>query len=376
VRITGIELGRYAFPLDPPFECAWDPIPRDRSEVTIVRVQTDEGIVGIGSGDTMDGFGRFEHLFLGEDPLELERHVSVLETMAFHGGRYWPLEAALWDLAGKAQGQSVADLLAESGNRSQPRQQRVPVYASSGARMAREERVEAALARREEGFAGLKLRVEASRMAEDLETVAAVRDAVGDGLDLMVDLNQGWRMPGDVSPPLQRDAVRTVADELDALGVLWLEEPLPTHDVDGLFELRTAIEIRIAGGEMVRAVWELERCLEAGALDVYQPDGVLAVGLKRAAELAGRVHAEGLWFTPHTWTNGIGLLANLHVSAAVGARPFVEFPHDPPGWTPERRDWMLAEPLRVGPDGCVPLSDSPGLGIELDEERLEAHRIP
>jgi D-galactarolactone cycloisomerase len=116
---------------------------------------------------------------------------------------------------------------------------------------------------------------------------------------------------------------------------------------------------------MVRTVAELDRCLAEEALDVYQPDAVLAVGLLRAALVALRAFAHGHSFTPHTWTNGIGLLANLHLCAGVGGGPYVEFPYDPPTWTPERRDFMLAEPIRVGRDGCVAVPDRPGLGIEL-----------
>ena len=77
---------------------------------------------------------------------------------------------------------------------------------------------------------------------------------------------------------------------------------------------------------------------------------------------------------PHTWTNGIGLLANLHVAAGVGGGPFIEFPYDPPGWTAERRDFMLAEPIRPGPDGVLRVPAAPGLGIVLDEARHAAVR--
>ena len=80
------------------------------------------------------------------------------------------------------------------------------------------------------------------------------------------------------------------------------------------------------------------------------------------------------WFTPHTWTNGLGLLANLHVAAGVGGGPFLEFPYDPPGWTVERRDFFLAEPLRIGRDGCLAVPARPGLGAQFDEalmSRLE-----
>ena len=78
--------------------------------MTIVRVETDEGVVGVGSGDTMDGFEAFEHLFVGQDPLAIARHVRALETIDFHAGRYWPLEVALWDIAGQVAGLPVATL--------------------------------------------------------------------------------------------------------------------------------------------------------------------------------------------------------------------------------------------------------------------------
>jgi D-galactarolactone cycloisomerase len=365
LRIERIELRRYAFPLDPPFHAAWDPVPRERVEATLVLVHTDAGLVGVGSGDTMDGFERFEHLFVGHDPLDVERHARVLETIAFHASRFWPLEAALWDLAGKAAGRPVAELL---GGSVRP----LPVYASTGEACPPEVRVERALAARDDGFPALKLRLDRRDLPRGRETVRAVVDELGSNTAILVDLNQGWRMPGDLSDPLDRDAVVRLAHELAELGVVWLEEPLPLADVDGLRALRA--HLRTAGGEMVRTPAELEWLLDADALDVIQPDAVLAVGLLRAAELAREAQARGKWFTPHTWTNGIGLVANLHVAAAVGAGPFVELPYDPPGWTPERRDWMLAEPL-VADDGRIDPPPGAGLGLVLDEERLEAYRV-
>ena len=110
VKITAIRIERLRLPLDPPFHAAWAR-PAPHFDATIVRVDTDEGVTGIGSGDTMAGFEDFEHLFLGRDPLALSRHARTLETISFHAGRYWPLEAALWDLAGRALGVSVASLL-------------------------------------------------------------------------------------------------------------------------------------------------------------------------------------------------------------------------------------------------------------------------
>jgi L-alanine-DL-glutamate epimerase-like enolase superfamily enzyme len=358
VKITRIRLERRKLELDPPFLPAWDPSPRRSFEATLVFVETDESLSGVGSGDTMDGFERYEHLFVGEDALAIDRHVQVLETIAFHAGRYWPFEAALWDLRGKAEGKPVAELLGGQVKR-------LAAYASTADRRSASERAESALALREEGFKALKIRIDRRRVGDGLAAVNAVREAVGESMEIMVDLNQGWRMAGDVSPALPTDEVRRLADGLRELRVLWLEEPLPREDVEGHARLRQERGIRIAGGEMARSTAELEAFEAADALDVYQPDAVLAVGIQRAAELARRVLARGRWFTPHTWTNGVGLLTNLHLTAGVGGGPYIEFPYDPPGWKPERRDFMLTEPVRVDGEGFLQVPDTPGLGFEL-----------
>ena len=111
VKITAVRLERLSLELDPPFFAAWDPSPRTHFDATVVRVQTDEGVTGIASGDTMSGFEEFAELFVGRDPFALAVHARTLETISFHAGRYWPLEAALWDLCGKAMGVPVATLL-------------------------------------------------------------------------------------------------------------------------------------------------------------------------------------------------------------------------------------------------------------------------
>jgi L-alanine-DL-glutamate epimerase-like enolase superfamily enzyme len=311
----------------------------------------------------MDGFERYEHLFVGTDPGAIERHVAVIETLNFHAGRYWPLEAALWDLAGKAAGKPVAELL--GGQLA-----RIPAYASTGERRSPPERAETALRFQEEGFKALKVRIDRTRIAEGAAAVQAVRDSVGDSMEIMVDLNQGWRMPGDIGPALDARVVGELASRLRDLDVFWLEEPLPRTDVAGHATLRRESGLRIAGGEMARTSAELEAFEAADALDVYQPDAVLAAGVLRARELAERVTARGHFSTPHTWTNGIGLLANLHLTAGVGGGPYLEYPYDPPGWTPERRDFMLAEPVRVDADGFLVVPDRPGLGFELADDVL------
>ena len=368
MKITSIKLQRLRLPLDPPFYAAWDPVPRTRFDATIVRVETDVGITGIGSGDTMDGFDPFAAMFVGQDPLQIARHVRALETISFHAGRYWPLEAALWDIAGQVMGRPVSVLFGGAATM-------LPAYASCGEIRPPAERAEAAQRLREMGFRAMKIRFVRERLREGIDAVRAVRKALGSSMEIMVDMNQAWRMPGDVAPALDPAAVRRTVEELTELGVLWVEEPLIGADVQGFARLRAETGCRIAAGEMTRTVPELLAYLDADALDVYQPDVVLAVGMSRVRLVAELALLKNRWFTPHTWTNGLGLLANLHVAAGVGGGPFLEFPYDPPGWTPERRDFFLEEPLRVAADGCVSVPSRPGLGALLDEARVARHLL-
>ncbi len=124
-RIASIGITHHRLPLEPPFHASWDSKPRQHFDATIVRVQTQDGLVGVGSGDLMVGFAGHEHLFIGQDPLALERHYRVLSHIDFHYGRCWPLDLALWDLTGKIAGQPCWKLLGGLSNR-------VRAYASSG----------------------------------------------------------------------------------------------------------------------------------------------------------------------------------------------------------------------------------------------------
>jgi L-alanine-DL-glutamate epimerase-like enolase superfamily enzyme len=113
--------------------------------------------------------------------------------------------------------------------------------------------------------------------------------------------------------------------------------------------------------------------IEHRAVDVLQPDAILSGGILMSRKIAGMAEAAGIGFSPHTWTNGIGLRVNLQVMGAVPGNVWCEYPIDPPGWTPEARDAMLTEPTRVDPDGFVTIPDLPGLGIDLDEDAIAKH---
>jgi L-alanine-DL-glutamate epimerase-like enolase superfamily enzyme len=365
--IDSIEISHFRLPLDPPFHASWDPKPRTSHTSTLVRVRAGD-YEGVGSGDAMLGFAGQEALFVGRDPFDIERHVRILDNLQFHYGRAWPLEVALWDLMGQISGQPLWRLL---GGRSQ----RVRLYASLGERSPGAARAESARRLQEQGFAALKVRFHAADPREDIAVVAAIRQAVGGDMAILVDANQGWQMPWDASPAWDFKTAAWVADALAELGVFWLEEPLPRHDYRGLADLRRRARVRIAGGEGNREFAELREYLRHGSLDVYQPDVVWSTGIWRARQIAGEVQAAGAIYSPHTWGDGLVLLANLNVAAAVSTAPFVEFPLDPPTWTPERRDFILSTPTRPDADGWITLPDRPGLGVDIAWEALEPLRI-
>jgi L-alanine-DL-glutamate epimerase-like enolase superfamily enzyme len=363
MAIVRIEITHHQLPLNPPFPASWDPQPRTQFPVTLIRVFDDSGHVGIGSGDAMYGFTDYQHYFIGQDPLDLERHFAVLSNIDFHAGRPWPMDVALWDLAGKIRDEPVWKMVGGHSNR-------IRAYASSGVHRSANEMVRLAKHVLERGFPALKVRFGRKNLAEDLAVVVAIRDAVGSSLEIMVDCNQGWRMPWDTRPPWSLEKALEVAEKLEAEQVYWMEEPLHRGDYKGYGELKRHISIRIAGGEMTREPYEFRELLERDCLDVFQPDAVCSLGISGLRKLAYTVNAAGKIFTPHTWGNGIGLMANLHLTAGTVGAPFIEFPYDPPEWNLERRDYPLQRVIDVDEAGWITLGDAPGLGLELNEELL------
>lgn len=360
-RITDIRIRRFAIPLEPPFRPSWDHQERTRFSATLVEVHTDQGLVGYGSGDAMIGFEQFKHLFIGQEVNQIERHSYVLTTLAFHYARYWPLEIALWDVLGKAAGLPLFRLW--GGDTPH-----VLAYCSTGELHEPQQRVEEVLKLREQGFRAVKIRTHPVEVQRDLDVVAAVRKAVGNTMEIMVDVNQGWRMPGDTRRPWDVKQALAVAKALERYDIYWLEEPLDHDNFVGLAELRRSTSLRIAVGELNRSPADFREFVSYGSADVLQPDVVLCGGFSLGLKVAHLCEQHGLRYSPHTWGNGIGLLANLHLAAATGQCPFLEYPLDPPGWTMERRDFLLAEPIRVSRDGELVLSEKPGLGLELCED--------
>lgn len=366
MKITDIRVTKHTITLDPPFCPSWDTRPRKKFTAFITRVMTDAGIEGIASGDDMLGLEQFKELFIGQNPLDLERHYCILSNMSFHYSRYWPIDLALWDIAGKVAGLPVWRLL--GGSKS-----RVKLYASSGTL-----REPSALADRaqqfvDEGFAAMKLRFHRGDWHDDVRALEIVRKKIGDKLELLVDCNQGWRMVWDVEEPWKLKDALTVARELARLGVYWMEEPLFRGDWKGMKALKEMVDVRLAAGEMNRELYEFRHLIEERAVDVLQPDAALTGGITGLRRIAAMCQEADVMFTPHTWSNGVGMVANAHLVAALSNGPFMEFPYDPPEWSVDRRDFMMANKYEAH-KGYIDLSEEPGLGISYDEKRLAETR--
>jgi L-alanine-DL-glutamate epimerase-like enolase superfamily enzyme len=367
-KIAAVAITHHRLPLAPAFNASWDTKPRRYFDATLVRVATDTGLVGLGSGDRMLGFEGHEELFVGQDALALERHYRVLSNLDFHYGRCWPLDLALWDLAGKILGVPCWKLLGGLSHR-------VRAYASSGTLRDPSAQADAAERYLAQGFPAVKLRFHRGDWRDDVKALEAVRARIGERLELLVDCNQGWRLPWDTQAAWTFKDALTVARELERLNVYWMEEPLHRADHAGMRALREATDVRVAAGEMTRQLHELRDLITGGCIDVLQPDAALVggiTGLRRIAIMAQEHH---LLFTPHTWTNGMGVTANAHLVAGLADTPFLEFPFDPPEWSLQRRDFIMSEPLAVDDAGWITLSESPGMGYAPDEARLRATRI-
>jgi L-alanine-DL-glutamate epimerase-like enolase superfamily enzyme len=374
MKIDRLELFHVAIPLPKAFYPSWIPgYPQTENRFTLARVTTDDGVTGVAAGVAFErereGLGSLLGPYLiGLDPTDIPTARQRIREASFLGWRNYWLEAAFWDVLGKVRGRPVWSLLGgmEAG--------RIPVYASTGEIHPTERRVEELLRLGDMGFKTVKLRVHSFDLAEDIAQVEAARKGVGDRMTIGVDANQGWRVALIDDAPLwtlerATEFARACAD----LKIGWIEEPLDMHAYGELAELRRRSSVPIAGGEMNGGWPEFKVMLEKGSLDIYQPDATMGGGVSEAKQVLEACHEKGLGFTPHTWTNGIGFLVNLHVHAAGPRDHPLEYPYEPPGWVPEARDGILRKPILVEKDGTVAVPEAPGLGIEIDDEKLSRY---
>ncbi len=374
-RIERIELYHVNVPLARPFFPSWIPgYPQTHNRFTFIRLTTNDGLVGVSAGAAFSverqGLGELAGgFFLGLRADDIETVRMRLREASYLGWRNWWIEAAFWDLLGKVRGKPVYKLL-QSEERTV---ERVPVYASSGEVRPFDRRKSYLDDIRSKGIKAVKIRVKDPERRDDVTVLREVRREVGDDFIVAVDANQGWPVSlVDPTPIWDLDYATGFGKACDDLGIAWIEEPLDMHDWDGMAELRRRIKTPVAGGELQGGWHEVRPLFEHESLDKYQPDATFCGGLTTSRRVMEECRSRGLAFSPHTWTTGLGLIINLHAFAAWEGKEYLEYPYEPPGWVPEKREGIMA-PVEVNPDGTVDVPQEPGLGLYIDEGLLKKY---
>lgn len=331
-------------------------------ETPIVRVFDSDGASGTGYSYTI-GTGGSSIVRLLRDhlaPMLVGRDADMIEdvwrTLLFKTHATWPgavtslalaaVDTALWDLRCR---RAELPLYVLAGGA----QEKVPVYTTEGGwlQLAPEELVEEAVEAKERGFKGVKLKIGKPSVAEDVARIAAVREAVGAELELMVDANQG----------LTLDAALRRARALEELDLAWLEEPLPADDVAGHARLAAATRVPIAVGESLYSPGQFKEYLARDAAAIVQVDVARIGGITPWLKVAHLAEAFGLPVAPH-------FLMELHVSlaAAVPNGRWVE--HIP------QLDEVALSGVAIHEGFALP-PEEPGLGIEWNWDAIEARRV-
>ncbi len=377
-KISRIELFHVSIPLPKPFYPSWIPgYPTTHCNMTLLRLTTASGITGISAGYAMEqereGLGNLLGPYLiGIDAADIPLVKQRLREAGYLGWRNVWIEAAFWDILGKLENKPVYRLL----NPDSPIIEKVSVYCSTGEIHPHDQRRQELLKLRDMGFTGVKMRVHDFEMAKDIAHLELARKTLGDDFVIGVDANQGWRVTIiNDAPCWDLARAEAFAKACETMGIAWLEEPLDMYAWDELAELRKRTTIKIAGGELNAGWHEMKVFFEKGSFDKYQPDATFNGGITDCWRVAKECLQRNLDFSPHTWTNGIGFLVNLHVHAAAGAKTLLEYPYEPPGWIPDVRDGILAEPIRIDNCGRVPVPQVPGLGIRLDEDKMKQYAV-
>jgi L-alanine-DL-glutamate epimerase-like enolase superfamily enzyme len=333
-----------------------------KQETPFVELETDDGLSGLGYSYTIGTGGRAvlsllrEHLLPrlnGADSRNVEAiwsdlygctratSVGVLTALALA-----TVDTALWDLRCQRAAEPLWRLA--GGFRRD-----VPLYDTEGGwlQLPTERLVDAAKRARDAGWAGVKLKVGKPRLDEDVERLAAVRDAVGSGLEIMVDANQSFT---------SAEAKRR-AREFERLDIRWFEEPLPADDLGGHVQLATSTSVPIAVGESIYSVARFREYLAAAAASIVQVDVARVGGITPWLKVAHLAEAFNVQVAPH-------FLMELHVSlvAAIPNGLYVEH-------IPQLRP-LTTTALTVE-HGRAIAPDVPGLGIPWDRDAIERGRV-
>jgi L-alanine-DL-glutamate epimerase-like enolase superfamily enzyme len=338
-----------------------------KADAVIIKVKTDEGIVGYGEPSPYGGaiplrnaIEALKPSFIGRDPFDLDlfavpwMYPSRVERLAVAG-----LNIACWDIMGKATGRPVSQLL---GGRHT---EKIRVYASGGINWEfvrkPEILVKEAMDYLEEGFTAFKFRIGPDRRF--IEAIKAVREAVGYEMDLLIEGNMRFRSPSE--------AIR-MAKQFERYEPYWFEEPIRGDNPEGYLEIRRALpEIPITGGEGKGSAMEFKPWIDCRAYDIVQPD-CNVVGISEAKRIAYLASLQGLFCCPHNWHNAITTAANLHLVASIPNHLILEMQRTWHWSCPAFRIDIVEEPLEPK-KGYLEVPKKPGLGIELNEKAFSKY---
>lgn len=347
---------------------AWTSIYSRAHETCLVRLETDNGLVGWGEAQAPVGARATKALvedlcrpvIMHRDPFDVEylwyRLYSAMRERGHITGFYVDalagVDLALYDLLGKALGQPVHKLL---GGRFR---NQVEVYAGLGG----SEPATVAAAAAEHvgyGYRALKLHLRTPN-PETITIVQAVREAVGPAITLMVDIH----MLRDVSGAIE------LGRGLEALGVRWLESPCQPEDVRGQAEIARALDMQVATGEWLRTTWEWRQWIEQRAFDVAMPD-IARTGLSEGKRIAALCDSFNLPIAPHVGGGGIlSVAASVQYAAAIPNFQILEHSHHAHA-TKALITTHYPEPV----NGAFPLDDTPGLGVAINEETVAMYAV-
>ena len=346
------------------------PALRGVSDYSFVELMTDKGTVGWGVAYSTKGqvLGAFEWLMKfvnGANPLEIERVTEKLHQLTFWVGRggaithaISAINIALWDVAGKILGQPVSVMLGGQHRKS------VPAYGST-LFLPLEDLPQRIARMKELGFRAMKLGWEPfgqQSMAEDEKLIHTVRKAAGDETTLLIDAGGSypfWKLRF-------KDALER-AKMLANYGVYWFEEALAPDDIEGYVRLTELSPIKIAHGEVLTRRQSFIPYFHRRAMDIVQPDVSKVGGLSEMRRIAWMAEEHGIDLIPHGWNTAVGVAADIHLMASLPGRTYVEFNVGNPFI-----EELIDKPFRLDAEGCLPVPQGPGLGINLDRDRLRS----
>lgn len=394
MKITDVRSTDLLFPHPEPFESCLFPGTRNKAfEVTLLEVVTDAGITGFSSN--RDRWWDDPHRFslsqpsyskqivdtyvhrdlIGKDPFKIVEHMQrMIRGLRMFHGYPWFVEFALWDIVGKAAGLPISRLW--GGGR-----ERIRAYASTAGLYSPAEMSSRLGPLLDRGFTAIKIRAHRADYRDDVAAMEAARDAVGPKITLMVDANQSnmpayGLIPGaEATPVWDFRTALAFGKAVAALDFAWYEDPLPGMDMAGLADLRSRLDIPIAGAETEVGIKRYRELLQRGCFDIVQPDAAFSGGMLETFKVGALAEAHGVQCVPHIWGSPHSLAANLQLAATLPNCQWMECPHDPPGYPLEVRDMLLSETLGPGPDGYVAVPQGPGLGVDVNWDVVEAHRV-